>query len=62
MTFLTPGRSASGWTGLARRTIAPQVMSTDSAPISASTSRALRSISSLSGQAGVVSSILNETA
>ena len=47
--------------GAARRTIAPQVISTSAAPIPARAARALRSISSLSGQAGVVSSIVKAT-
>ena len=62
MTFLTPGRSCSAWRGCARRTIAPQVISTVSAPIAVSTALALPSISSLSGQAGVVSSIVKAIA
>ena len=61
MTFLTPGSSCSAWRGWARRTIAPQVISTASTPIPERTLRALPSISSLSGQAGVVSSIVNAT-
>ena len=62
MTFLTPGSSCSACRGWARRTIAPQVMSTRSTPIAPSTARVFPSISSLSGQAGVVSSIVKATA
>jgi hypothetical protein len=59
MTFLTPGMSCSGRTGAARRTMAPQVMSTASAPMDRTAVLTFRSISSLSGQAGVVSSMVN---
>ncbi len=62
ITFLTPGSSCSAWRGWARRTIAPQVMSTRSAPMAPRTERTFPSISSLSGQAGVVSSIVKATA
>ncbi len=58
MMFLTPGTSCSAWRGWARRTMAPQVMSTPVAPIPTSAARVVRSISSLSGQAGVVSSMV----
>ena len=58
MMFLTPGTSCSAWRGAARRTMAPQVMSTPVAPMPPSAARVVRSISSLSGQAGVVSSMV----
>ena len=41
--------------------MAPQVIATSVAPIRASAARTFRSISSLSGQAGVVSSIVKAT-
>ena len=62
MMFFTPGTSCSAWRGEARRTIAPQVIWTSLTPIPARTERVLPSISSLSGQAGVVSSIVKATA
>ena len=62
MMFLTPGTSCSAWRGCARRTIAPQVMSIPVAPIPTSALRVFRSISSLSGQAGVVSSMVIDSA
>ena len=46
----------------ARRTIAPQVMATASTPIGSSAACTRDSISSLSGQAGVVSSMVKATA
>ena len=62
MTFLTPGRSCSAVRGVARRTIEPQVSSTDSTPIGSSAAWTRDSISSFRGQAGVVSSIVKRTA
>ncbi len=62
MMFFTPGTSCSAWRGWARRTMAPQVISTWSTPIPERTDLVLPSISSLSGQAGVVSSIVKATA
>ena len=62
MMFLTPGTSCSGWRGWERRTMAPQVMSTFVAPIAPSAALVVRSISSLSGQAGVVSSMVIDRA
>ena len=61
MMFLNPGRSCWACCGAARRTIAPHVMSTLPAPIADNADRVLRSISSLRGQAGVVSSIVKAT-
>ena len=60
MMVLTPGTSCSAARGCERRTIAPQVMSTLVAPMAPSAAWVVRSISSLSGQAGVVSSILSD--
>ena len=62
MMFFTPGTSSSAERGAARRTVAPQVMASSSTPTGASALRTSVSISSLSGQAGVVSSIVNATA
>ena len=61
MMFLTPGSSCCACAGWARRTMAPQVIVTSFAPMPLSAACTLRSISSFSGQAGVVSSILSET-
>ena len=62
MMFLTPGTSCSAWRGCERRTMAPQVMSTFVAPIAPRAAFVVRSISSLSGQAGVVSSMVIDRA
>ncbi len=62
MMFLTPGTSCSAWRGCERRTIAPQVMSTLVAPIAPRAAFVVRSISSFSGQAGVVSSMVIDSA
>ncbi len=62
MTFFTPGSNCSAVRGVARRTLAPQVSSTNSTPIGSSAAWTRDSISSLSGQAGVVSSIVKATA
>src|SRR5450759_528790 len=61
MMFLTPGTSCSAARGVARRTEALQVTAMPSTPTAASTRRTSTSISSLSGQAGVVSSIVKAT-
>ncbi len=61
MTFLTPGTSCSGRAGAERRTIDDQVMSTESAPIERTADWAFASISSLRGQAGVVSWMVKAT-
>ena len=61
MTFLTPGSSCSAARGLARRTVAPQAIARPATPTGSSARRTSDSIWSLSGQAGVVSSIVNAT-
>jgi hypothetical protein len=61
ITFLTLGRICSAVRGAARRTVAPQVIATSLAPSARSSRRAFASISSFSGQAGVVSSIVKAT-
>ena len=61
MMFFTPSRSCGPPDGAARRTMAPHVISTSAAPIPTRAARAFVSISSLSGQAGVVSSIVKAT-
>ena len=61
MMFLTPGTGFSGCCGEARRTVAPQVRSTSVAPRPRMAASMSRSISSLSGQAGVVRSTVRAT-
>ena len=60
MMFFTPG-SICGLVGVARRTVAPQVTSINSAPIGLSAASIRAWISSLSGQAGVVNSTMKAT-
>ena len=58
--FLTPG-SICGSEGVDRRTVAPHSTSIRSAPIGRRAASTRAWISSLSGQAGVVNSIVNDT-
>ena len=62
MMFLTPGtRLSCCWPGVARRTEAPQVMSTSVAPRALTCASMSEPIWSFSGQAGVVRSIFRAT-
>ncbi len=60
-TFLTPGTSCAAAVGAARRTMAFHVTSMAWAPSGSSLERMSASISSLRGQAGVVSSMVRAT-
>ncbi len=61
MMFFTPGTSCSAVRGAARRTVAPQATLSSSTPSGISARRTSASIWSLSGQAGVVSSMVKAT-